>query len=181
MALARPPARRGTSTSAAEWLYLRLRHRRGLRLAAAVAAAVFVFVALVSDGNGNQQTADAQPRTAETSLSSRLAPGMRGIPVPAGGAQLQEGDMVDVHEIRTGQAVAHSLKVVAIRDDNVLVETPIEKVDAMVDALTTGGLIVVLAPRSQEPEPTAHGHRTGPPHTATSQASSSTATPTVTR
>ena len=143
MALARPPAGRGHN--AAEWLHWMLGHQRGLRWAAAIGAAVSVFVALGSNGAENRVPIDEPASIA--SPAHRLAPATRGVPVPADGAQFRVGDVVDVHEIRTGDAIAHAVTVVDVQDDHTVVAVPAERVGAAVDALTTGGVILVLVPR----------------------------------
>ncbi len=145
MALARPPARHGPS--AAAWLYTRLRHRRGLRLAAAAGAAVAVLVALGSNNSSERSPSAATALTSEDAgASQRLAPGTRGVTVPAGGIDLRVGDIVDVHEIRTGGAVVRAALVADAADEHILVAVPLERVDAMLDALTTGGVMLVLVP-----------------------------------
>ena len=146
MTLARPPAGRGHS--AAGWLHRLLHHRRGLRWAAAIGAAVSVFVALGSGGSENRVPIDGPASIArQSSPAHRLAPATRGVPVPADGVEFQTGDVVDVHEIRTGDAIAHAATVVAVQDEHTIVAVPAERVGATVDALTTGGVILVLVPQ----------------------------------
>jgi len=57
------------------------------------------------------------------------------------------GDTVDVHAILDGAAVVLGALIVDAREDEVVVAVPGDQVDATVDALTTGGVVLVLVPQ----------------------------------
>lgn len=146
MASARPIAGPGRSTVG--WIQTMLHRRRGVRWVAAAGAAVAVFVVLGSDdpSTGGPEVLAIQP----AGPVDRLPPDTRGVPVPGGNPAFNPGDMVDIHEIRTGAAVVVDATVVMAGEDDTIVAVPVDQVDAMVDALTTGGVILVLVPRSGE-------------------------------
>ena len=143
----RPTANPGRSTVG--WLQM-MRHRhRGVRWIAAAGAAAAAFVALSSDGANDRSASEIAPTAAQQSgPAARLPPLTRGVPVPVDGAAFAVGDIVDIHEIRTGGAVVRDALVVGVSDEEAVVAVPAEQVDALVDALTTGGVILVLVPRA---------------------------------
>ena len=57
------------------------------------------------------------------------------------------GDTVDVHAILDGTAVVRGALIVDSSEDEVVVAVPGDQVDAIVDALTTGGVVLVLVPQ----------------------------------
>ena len=149
MTTARPAARGGRSLvgRAQATLY---RHR-WIRWAAAIGAAVIVMVAL-----GGGADPEVAPTAPEPSGPADLLPaGTRGVPVPVDSAAFAVGDSVDVHAVLDGAAVVRAALVVEAREDEdeVVVAVPAERVDAAVDALTTGGVILVLVPHPAAPEP----------------------------
>ena len=146
---ARPSAR--SSRSATGRLQTMLYRHRWLRWAAAGAAALAVLAALSDDPSGPTPAATAAPPTGPAGL---LPPHTRGVPVPVDSAVFAVGDAVDVHAILDGAAVVLGAPVVETGEGEVVVAVPAEQVDATVDALTTGGVILVLVP---QPAPTPPG------------------------
>ena len=141
----RPSA--GLGRSAAGLLQTMLHRRRGIRWIAAGGAAVAVVMALSDDGSDGQPLNPTPAVPQQQGPADRLAPATRGVPVPVEGVALRVGDAVDVHAVLTGAAVAHGALVVDSGEEEAVVAVPVERVDAMVDALTTGGVILVLVPR----------------------------------
>ena len=142
----RPAARDGRSMTGR--IQTTLYRHRWIRWAAAIGAALVVMVALSNDRS------DPAPATAAPQPpggASLLPPGTRGVPVPVESAAFTVGDSVDVHAVLDGAAVARAALVVEAGQDEVVVAVPAEQVDATVDALTTGGVILVLVPRSDPP------------------------------
>ena len=118
------------------------RHR-WVRWVVACAAAVAVLMALNSDRCPEPPvTATPQASTGTALLPAET----RGVPVPIDSDAFTVGDSVDVHAVLDGAAVVRAAPIVEQRADEVVVAVPAEQVDATVDALTTGGVILVLVP-----------------------------------
>ena len=154
MTPARPAARGGRNLVAR--VQATLYRHRWIRWAAAIGAAVIVMVAL--SGGADPEVVPAAPEP--SGPANRLPPGTRGVPVPVDSAAFAVGDSVDVHAVLDGAAVVRAALVVEARGgqdgviaDEVVVAVPAERVDATVDALTTGGVILVLVPHPAAPEP----------------------------
>ena len=138
---ARPPAR--SLPGAAGRLRIMLYRHRWLRWAAAAGAALAVLAALRDDPSS---PAPAPAATAPPGPAGLLPPGTRGVPVPVDSEVFAVGDTVDVHAMLDGTAVVLSALVVDADEDEVVVAVPGDQVDATVDALTTGGVVLVLVP-----------------------------------
>ena len=120
-----------------------LYRHRWVRFLAAGAAALAVLVALTDDRT------DPTPSPIEIAPpgpAGLLPPGTRGVPVPVDSEVFAAGDTVDIHAILDGTAVVLSALIVDAGEDELVVAVPDEQVDATVDALTTGGVILVLVP-----------------------------------
>ena len=141
------PSARSTRSTAGRFRIMLHRHR-WLRWAAAGGAALAVLAAL-SDEPSDPPQASVAP--APAGPSSRLPPGARGVPVPVDSAVFAVGDTVDVHAIIDGSPVVLGASVVSATDGEVMLAVPSEQVDTTVDALTTGGVILVLAPSAPSP------------------------------
>ena len=139
---ARPPARSRPGTAAR--LRIMLYRHRWLRWAAAAGAALVVLSTLAGDPSG---PAPAPITTAPPGPADLLPPGTRGVPVPVDSEVFAAGDTVDVHAILDGTAVVLGALIVDAREDDVVVAVPGDQVDATVDALTTGGVVLVLVPQ----------------------------------
>ena len=126
-----------------------LYRHRWLRWVAAGTAGLAVLAALSDDRSDPPQEPAA---VAPPGPSARLPAGTRGVPVPVDSVVFSEGDTVDVHAILDGTAVVTAATVVSVSEDEAMLAVPAERVDAVVDALTTGGVILVLAP-SDGPSP----------------------------
>jgi len=128
-----------------------LYRHRWLRWAAAAGAALAVLAALSSDSSDPPQ---APAEIAPPGMSTRLPPGTRGVPVPVDTAVFAVGDAVDVHAVLDGTAVVLGAPVVSATTGEVLLAVPPDRVDATVDALVTGGVMLVLVPppSSQSPQ-----------------------------
>lgn len=144
---ARPPARH---SSAAGRLRIMLYRHRWLRWAAAAGAALAVIVALSDDPADPPR---AQEAAEPPGPSSQLPPGTRGVSVPVDSAVFAVGDAVDVHAVLDGAAVVLGAPVVSAGTDQVILAVPVPQVDATVDALTTGGVVLVLVPDPAAPAP----------------------------
>ncbi len=133
--------------SAASQLQILLHRYRAIRWVAATAAAAAVFAVLTSD-NADNGTPSGDPENALESApaAARLVPGTRGVTIPDPGTAFAAGDLVDVHEVRTGSLVVREALVIEVTEDAALVAVPTGSVDALVDALTTGGVILALVP-----------------------------------
>ena len=155
-AAARPPTRSRPGTAARLRIMIMLYRHRWLRWAAAAGAALVVLATLADDPFG---PAPAPAVTASPGPAALLPPGTRGVPMPVNSEVFAAGDTVDVHAIIDGTAVVLSALIVDASEDEVVVAVPGDQVDATVDALTTGGVVLVLvsdatAPVStQEPGP----------------------------
>lgn len=147
---ARPSARQ---RGAAGRLRVMLYRHRWLRWAAAAGAALLVLAAVSGDSADPSQ---APAEIAPTGPSIRLPPGTRGVPVPVDSTVFAVGDWVDVHAVLDGTAVVQAALVVEAGEDvdELIVAVPAERVDATVDALSTGGVILVLVPQPDPPEST---------------------------
>lgn len=143
-ASARPRARRRPGPAAR--LQITLHRHRWLRWVTAAGAALAVLVALRDD------TPDPAPMPASTAPpgpAGLLPPGTRGVPVPVDNEVFAAGDTVDVHAILDGTAVVRGALIVDTGEDEVVVAVPEGQVDATVDALATGGVMLVLVPSAQ--------------------------------
>ncbi len=137
---ARPSVRpRGTAGRLRIMLY---RHR-WLRWAAAVGAALAVLAAL---GDGPADPPPAPEAAEPPGRSSQLPPDTRGVSVPVDSEMFAAGDVVDVHAVLDGAAVVLGAPVVSAGEDEVILAVPVPQVDPTVDALTTGGVVLVLVP-----------------------------------
>ena len=147
---ARPPARH---SGAAGRLRIMLYRHRWLRWAAAATAALAVLTAL---GGDSPDPAQAPAEAAPPGPSTRLPPGTRGVPVPVDSTVFAVGDAVDVHAVLDGAAVVRAALVVEAGEDvdELIVAVPAEHVDATVDALSTGGVVLVLVPQPGPSEST---------------------------
>ena len=148
MSPVRPTARDGRS--AIGRLQAMLYRHRWLRWAAAGGAALAVLAALSGDPS---EQPPAPVAILPPGPASLLPPGTRGVPVPVDRTAYATGDSVDVHAVLDGAAVVLGALVVEAGEDEVLVAVPAEQVDATVDALTTGGVILVLVPSHDQPLP----------------------------
>lgn len=137
---ARPPARH---SSAAGRLRIMLHRHRWLRWAAAAGAALAVLAALGGDSSDPPQ---APAEVAPPGPATRLPPGTRGVPVPVDSTVFAVGDAVDVHAVLDGAAVVLGAPVVSATTGEVILAVPSDRVDATVDALATGGVMLVLVP-----------------------------------
>lgn len=137
---ARPSARH---SSAAGRLRIMLYRHRWLRWAAAAGAALAVLASLSDDSSDPPQT---PAEIAPSGPSTRLPSGTRGVPVPVESTVFAVGDAVDVHAVLDGGAVVKGAPVVSATTNEVILAVPSDRVDATVDALATGGVMLVLVP-----------------------------------
>ena len=144
MSPVRPGAREGRSAVGRIQTFL-YRHR-WLRWAAAGGAALAVLVALTDD---RADPATSPIEVAPPGPAGLLPPGTRGVPVPVDSGVFAARDSVDVHAVLDGAAVVRGALIVDAGDGEVVVAVPAERVDATVDALATGGVMLVLVPSAQ--------------------------------
>lgn len=143
----RPSARNGRSTVGR--IQSMLYRHRWVRWAAAAGAALTVAVSL------RGPPTDPAPSPIEIGPpgpAGLLPPGTRGVPVPVDGPVFAARDWVDVHAVLDGTAVVRGALIVDAGEDEVVVAVPTEQVDATVDALATGGVMLVLVPSDAEGE-----------------------------
>ena len=134
-----------------------LYRHRWLRWAAAVGAALAVLAALSGESSDPpQEPAEIAP----PGPSTQLPPGTRGVPIPVDSTVFTVGDVVDVHGVLDGAAVVLGAPVVSAATDEVILAVPSDRVDATVDALATGGVMLVLVPPSSSQSPN-EGQRQG--------------------
>lgn len=157
-AAARPPARSRAGTAAR--LRIMLYRHRWLRWAAAAGAALVVLATLADDPSG---PTPAPADTAPPGPAALLPRGTRGVPMPVDSEVFATGDTVDVHAVLDGAAVVLSALIVDAGEDEVVVAVPGDQVDATVDALTTGGVVLVLAPDAAAPVPNQEPGPESPP------------------
>ena len=144
MSPTRPSARNGRSTVGR--IQSMLYRHRWVRFVAAGGAALAVLVALTDDRT------DPTPSPIEIGPpgpAGLLPPGTRGVPVPVDGPVFAARDSVDVHAVLDGAAVVRGALIVDAGEDEVVVAVPEGQVDATVDALATGGVMLVLVPSAQ--------------------------------
>ena len=147
MSPVRPSSRDGRST-AGRFRAMLYRHR-WVRWAAAGGAALAVAVSL------HRTPTDPAPPPVVTTPpgpAGLLPPGTRGVPIPAASQVFAVRDWVDVHAVLDGAAVVRGALIVDATDDEVVVAVPDEQVDATVDALATGGVMLVLVPPPVAPD-----------------------------
>ena len=147
MSPTRPSARdgRGTIGRIQAMLY---RHR-WVRWVAAGGAALIMVVSL------QRSPTDPAPAPIEITPpgpAGLLPPGTRGVPIPAAGQVFAAQDWVDVHAVIDGTAIVRGALIVDAGENGVVVAVPDEQVDATVDALATGGVMLVLVPSEAERE-----------------------------
>ncbi|MFQ5556756.1 MAG: SAF domain-containing protein [Acidimicrobiales bacterium] len=81
-----------------------------------------------------------------SAAAARLPPGTRGLTVNTRADVTEIGDLVDLHALVSGRALTLASPVVATGEGWITVGVPVDAVDAVVDAVTTGGVIVALVP-----------------------------------
>lgn len=118
---------------------------QGLRWVAAAGAALVVFVTL-SDQDSGDSCIVADVAAESPGPQAPLADDARGVPVPADTATLAVGDSVDVHAVIDGAVIVRSAAVSRVTESRAVVAVPVERAETVVEALTTGGVILVLAP-----------------------------------
>lgn len=136
----RPSARNGRSTVGR--IQSMLYRHRWVRFLAAGGAALVVLVALTDDRTDPTPPVEISP----PGPAGLLPPGTRGVPVPVDSEVFAARDSVDVHAVLDGTAVVRGALIVDADEDEVVVAVPTEQVDATVDALATGGVMLVLVP-----------------------------------
>ena len=144
MSPTRPSARDGRSTVGR--IQAMLYRHRWVRWAAAGGAALTVVVSM------RGTPTDPPPSPVEIvppGPAGLLPPGTRGVPVPATSQVFAAQDRVDVHAVLDGTAVVQNAVIVDVSEDEVVVAVPDDQVDATVDALATGGVMLVLVPSAQ--------------------------------
>lgn len=123
---------------------------RGVRWIVAIGAAAAAFLAL--NYNSSEPASNILPNSAQTlneeKLAARLPATTRGVSIPTTSEIFMPGDYVDVHEISTGKIVVSNALLVEVTSEDTVVAIPTGQVDAVVDAVTTGGIMLVLVPRS---------------------------------
>ncbi len=145
MSPTRPSARDGRSTMAR--IQAMLYRHRWVRWLAAGGAAVAVVITL------RESPTDPAPPptvTAPPGPAGLLPPGTRGVLIPVTSGVFSTQDRVDVHAVLDGAAVVRGALIVDAADGEVVVAVPDEQVDATVDALATGGVMLVLVPQSAQ-------------------------------
>ena len=158
MSPTRPRVRNGRSTIGR--IQSMLYRHRWVRFLAAGGAALAVLVALTDDRTEpTHSTIEIGP----SGPAGLLPAGTRGVPVPVDSEVFAAGDTVDVHAILDGTAVVLSALIVDAGEDEVVVAVPGDQVDATVDALTTGGVVLVLVPDPAAPVPTREPRPQSPP------------------
>ena len=81
-----------------------------------------------------------------TAVAARLPDGSRGVAFPVElSFGLTVGATVDLHSMLTGQSVAVAATVVRVDDDGSTIAVEASRVDDVVDAMATGGIVVALA------------------------------------
>ena len=144
MSPTRPSVRDGRSTAGR--IQAMLYRHRWVRWAAAGGAALAVAVSL------RGTPTDPTPPPIEITPpgpAGLLPPGTRGVPIPAISQVFAAQDWVDVHAVLDGAAVVRGALIVDVGEDEVVVAVPDAQVDATVDALATGGVMLVLVPSAQ--------------------------------
>ncbi len=146
MSLTRPSPHHSRSTLGR--LQAMLYRHRWVRFLAAGSAAVIVVIAL------RGTSTDPAPSPVDTTPpgpAAMLAPGTRGVPIPTTSEVFAVQDWVDLHAVIDGSAVVQGALIVDVNDDEVVVAVPDSRVDATVDALATGGVMLVLVPSQADP------------------------------
>ena len=144
MSPTRPNARDGRSTVGR--IQAMLYRHRWVRWAAAGGAALTVVVSL---HRAPTEPAPSPIEITPPGPAGLLPPGTRGVPVPATSQVFAAQDWVDVHAVLDGTAVVRNAVIVDVGEDEVVVAVPDDQVDATVDALATGGVMLVLVPSAQ--------------------------------
>lgn len=156
----------GASQAALASLRTTRRRVRGLRWLAAAAAALCAFAVLSSAAAPDLAQQADQARQSDTSPQSDppaeaaaggvsgsgygtepallLPPASRGVVVPVQSPVFTVGALVDVHEVRSSTLIVAAAGVVGSIENEVLIAVEPQQVSAVVDALTTGGVVLVL-------------------------------------
>ena len=119
-----------------------------LRWVAAAGAAAAAFLALNSspiDSDVGMASGTAMTLEQEQ-LAARLPTATRGVSIPTASGVLVPGDRVDVHGVLTGSPVVNGALVVEVTAEDTLIAVPRERVDAVVESMADGGVMLVLVP-----------------------------------
>ena len=81
---------------------------------------------------------------AGSASAARLPPGTAGLGIDDGGADFTIGDRIDLHGLLTGIRLARDAEVIALADGGITVAIGSAEIDAVIRALTTGGVVPVL-------------------------------------
>ena len=137
------------SQNAIGWLQIVRYRYRGVRWIAAAGAAATAFISLQTGPSHNSTVSqiDSFDMLDQSRLSIRLPDDTRGMAVPTDSDVFMPGDRVDVHAVRTGKAKVNDVLVVEVTDDDTVIAVPADQVAAVIDSLTTGGVILTLVPQ----------------------------------
>ena len=133
----------GRSRAAIGWFQTTRYRCRGLRWAAAAGAAICVLLVL-SSANENQST--TAPEQSNTSPTTQLPAGTRGVIVNTTWNGLKTGDTVDIHATTTGQRIVAKAEVVDAASNEAVIAVQPNQVPAVITAEAAGGVTLVLAP-----------------------------------
>ncbi len=120
----------------AGWLRIVIHRYRFVRFVAAAVAALMVFSAV---GTNSVPEVDL-------GAAAQLGEDARGVAVANQSTVFEVGDLVDVHELRSGNAVVRSAVVIANGERETLIGVPAELVSVIVNAVMEGGVLLTLVP-----------------------------------
>lgn len=154
------------------WLLMAIYRYRNIRVIAATTAAALTFLVLnihqsklpstptatqkrtasdteqISSAN-TDLTNTGQASAKQASLAQKLPGLTRGVAVPTSRASseaISAGDYVDVYALSTSLLTVKNVLVVTSGEDSTVIAVPIPEVSSVVDALTSGGVILTLVP-----------------------------------
>lgn len=158
------------------WLLMAIYRYRNIRVIAATTAAALTFLALnihqskspntstvtqSRTASGTEQTSlmntdlthatNTKQTSAEQASLAQKLPGLtRGVAVPTSRASseaISTGDYVDVYALRTSSLTVENVLVITSGEKSTVIAVPLPEVSSVVDALTSGGVVLTLVPR----------------------------------
>lgn len=109
---------------------------------------MFTLIALDQSGSTDlpARPGPVDASAAVSEMAGRLPAATGGVVVPVSSPTFVTGDKLDVYDVRTASTITTDALVVGTSEGEAVIAVPDDLVADVVDALTTGGVVLVLVP-----------------------------------